>query len=112
MCHWCEQPLRDCVFAVLAVLDFGHLHKMLDILHKHQVMGVHLPHLFTHTPAQSPAYQDQCQKALDCLMAQGMYEDAYTFGQCAGLDLSAVALRHVRLLCSFVMLAISVTVGS
>ena len=83
--------------SLLVVLDFGHLHKMLDILHKHQVTGIHLPHLFTHTRAESQAYRDQCQKALDSLMAQGVYEDAYTFGQCAGLDLSAVVLRHVRL---------------
>ncbi|XP_070207763.1 spatacsin-like isoform X2 [Littorina saxatilis] len=78
------------------VLDFGHLHRMLEILHKNQVTNAHLPHLFVDKPEQRKAYLSECQKALESLMAQGVYEDAYTFGQCAGLDVSAVVLRHLE----------------
>ncbi|KAL8574758.1 hypothetical protein ACOMHN_035875 [Nucella lapillus] len=89
------------------VLDFGHLHKMLGVLHRCQVgEGLHLPHLLAdqglhlpHLLADQGPHQHlrlaQCGRALQSLVAQGYQEDAYLFGQLAGLDLSGVVLKQI-----------------
>ncbi|KAK7503511.1 hypothetical protein BaRGS_00005050 [Batillaria attramentaria] len=76
------------------VLDFGKLHRMVELLHRHQVSDVTVADFFDDTP-NSQSYNLECQRALECLMAQGAYEDAYAFGQSAGLDLSGVVLKQV-----------------
>ncbi|XP_076465994.1 spatacsin-like [Babylonia areolata] len=77
------------------VLDFGQLHKMLRVLHQRQVRDVHLSHLFSGASSQH-LYLQECHRCLESLIAQGLYEDAYTFGHCAGLDLSGVVERQLK----------------
>ncbi|PVD19335.1 hypothetical protein C0Q70_19822 [Pomacea canaliculata] len=75
------------------VLDFGRLYKMMDVLHRCKVQDVHFPTFFSNPP-NSAAYRTECQKVLNVLMTQGMYEDAYLFGHSAGLDLSHIVLKQ------------------
>lgn len=83
---------------LILVLDFGRLYKMMDVLHRCKVQDVDFPTFFSNPP-NSTAYRTECQKVLNVLMTQGMYEDAYLFGHSAGLDLSHIVLKQVCVYC-------------
>lgn len=77
-------------------MDFGKLLKMVDILHRNRIDSVHFQTFFNNL-SSSEAFQAECQKALEALMAREMFEEAQIFAQSTGLELAGITLRQVKI---------------